>query len=112
MLFSRFSLDKENKTMYSFELLVLTLTLVEVRVSPKTHCLNMVNICANVFQNTLISEKVSGSDTKRHYNRTLYYTLTSKCDLDLWGRILSVVYDMWSYYDKHVCHIISKSFYG
>jgi hypothetical protein len=71
----------------------VTLTLVGVRVSSMTHCLNMVNICANSLQNTLMRVKSYGSDTKRHYNRPLK-ALTSKCDLDLGDWILVVVYDM------------------
>jgi hypothetical protein len=50
--------------------LSVTLTLeVEIPVLRMTHCLIIVTICANYFQNPLISEKVMNRTQNIPYNR-------------------------------------------
>jgi hypothetical protein len=74
-----------------------------------THHLIIVNNCGKYFQNPFKDKKVI--DRTRHIpsNRQCWSNM-SKCDHDLGGRGLIVAHGTLSYYNKHVCQVISNSF--
>ena len=73
-----------------------------------TRRLIMVNICAKLFQNPFMDAKVTARTRHIPYNR-LFQPLTSKYDLDLGGRDLSLAHDTSSHYGEHFCQVILKS---
>jgi hypothetical protein len=88
----------------------VTLTLeVGERLLRMTHCLIIVNNCGKNLQNPFKDKKVM--DRTRHIpsNRQCWHWM-SKCDLDIEGRGLVVAQDTSSYYNKHLCQVISDSF--
>jgi hypothetical protein len=88
----------------------VTLTLeVGDRLLHITHCLIIVNNCSKYLQNPFKDMKVM--DRTRHIpsNRQCWPWM-SKCDLVLGGRGLVVAHDTSSYYNKHLCQVISDSF--
>jgi hypothetical protein len=74
-----------------------------------THCLIIVNNCGKYLQNPFKGKKVI--DRTRHIpsNRQCWPWM-SKCHLDPGGRGLVVAHDTSSYYNKHLCQVISDSF--
>jgi hypothetical protein len=88
----------------------VTLTLeVGDRLLRMTHRLIIVNNWGKYLQNPFKDKKVM--DRTRHIplNRQCWPWM-SKCDLDLWVRGLLVAHDTSSYYNKHLCQVISYSF--
>jgi hypothetical protein len=74
-----------------------------------THCLIIVNNYGKYLQNSFIDKKVMDQTQHIPSNRQCWPWM-SKCDLDPGGRGLVVVHDTSSYYNKHLCEVISNSF--
>jgi hypothetical protein len=88
----------------------VTLTLeVGNRLLCMAHRLIIVNNCGKYLQNPFKDKKVM--DRTRHIPSNRQCSLwMSKCDLDLGGKGLVVAHDTSSYYNKHLCQVISDSF--
>jgi hypothetical protein len=88
----------------------LTLTLeVGDQLLRMTHRLIIVNNCGKYLQNPFKDKKVMDQTRLIPSNRQCWPWM-SKCDLDLGGRGLVVAHDTSSYYNKHLCQVISDSF--
>jgi hypothetical protein len=74
-----------------------------------THRLIIVNKCGKYLQNPFIDKKVMDRTQHIPSNRQCWPWM-SKCDLDPGGRGLVVGHDTLSYYNKHLCQVISNSF--
>jgi hypothetical protein len=88
----------------------VTLTLeVGDRLLRMTHLFIIVSNCGKYLQNPFKNKKVI--DRTRHIpsNRQCWPSM-SKCNLDPWGRGLVDAHDTSSYYNKHLCQVISNSF--
>jgi hypothetical protein len=88
---------------------IVTLTLeVGDRLLRITHRLIIVNNCGKYLQYPFTDKKVMGWTQHIPSNRH-YWPWMSKCDLDPGGRGLVVAHDTLSYYNKHLCQVISDS---
>jgi hypothetical protein len=94
----------------NFRLLSVTLNLeVGMQVLRMTHRLIIVTTCGKYLQNPLIYEKVMDWTQNIPFNR-LCKSLTSTCDIDLWGRDTCVTHGISSYHCDLLCQVFSKSF--
>jgi hypothetical protein len=79
------------------------------RLLRMTHRLIIVNNCGKYIQNPFKDKKVINRTWHIPSNRQCWPWM-SKCNLDPWGRGLVVAHDTSSYYNKHLCKVISNSF--
>jgi hypothetical protein len=92
----------------NFLALSVTLTLeVGKQVLHMKYHLIIVTIYAKCIQNPLIYEEVIYWTQNILYN-SICLPLTSKCDLNLGGRVDGVVFDISSYYCDNLCQVISQ----
>jgi hypothetical protein len=88
----------------------MTLTLeVDDRLLHLTHRLIIVNNFGKYLQNPFKDKKVMDRTRHRPSNRQCWPWM-SKCNLDPGGKSLVVAHDTSSYYNKHLCQVISDSF--
>jgi hypothetical protein len=74
-----------------------------------SHCLIFLNNYGKYLQNPFNDKKVM--DRTRHIpSNSQFWPWRSKCNLDPGGRGLVVVNDIFSYYNKHLCQVISNFF--
>ena len=72
-----------------------------------THCLIMMIICAKLFSNPTMHNKVM-SRTQTGFTEVYAQSLSADCDLDLWPSHMVLVCDTSSCHDDHLCQIIFK----
>ena len=75
-----------------------------------THCLAMMIICAKLFSNPTMYNKVMGL-TQTDFTEVYAQSLSANCDLDLCLSNMVLVRDTSSCHDDHLCQIIFKSHY-
>ena len=73
-----------------------------------THGLIMIIICAKLFSNPTMHNKVMGR-TPTSFTEVYAQNLSVDCDLDLWPNDMVLVRDTSSCHDDHLCQIIFKS---
>ena len=76
-----------------------------------THCLTMIIICATLFSNPTMHNKVMGR-TQTDYTEVYVQSLSADCDLDLSPSDIVLVRHTSSCHDDHLCQIILKSYYA
>ena len=73
-----------------------------------THPLTMIIICARLFSNPTMHNKVM-SQTRTGFTEVYAQSLSADCDLDLWASDMVLVCDTSSCHDDYLCQIIFKS---
>ena len=82
---------------YSFWPLSVTLTFeVQALVLRATRCLIIVNVCAKFHGNPMMHSWDAGWTSYSPIKQYSFWSLTSKCDLDIWG--------------EHVCQVTWESY--
>ena len=76
-----------------------------------TNRLVMMIICAELFSNPAMHNKVMGL-IRTDFTEVYAQSLSADCDLDLWPSDMGLVRDTLSYHGDHVCRIIFKSYYA
>ena len=73
-----------------------------------THRLVKMIICAKLFWNPTVHNKVMGR-TRTGFTEVYAQSLSADCDLDLWPSDMVLFRDTSSCHDDHLCQIIFKS---
>ena len=76
-----------------------------------THRLIMMIICAKLFSNPTMHNKVMGR-TRTGFTEVYAQSLSVDCVLDLCPSDMVLVRDILSCHDDHLCHIIFKTHYA